>query len=192
MSKINKIIKFVKKYKTYILCITIIILSIISVIIQYIDKNNKINVNSITSEEKEEKIAVYINGAVKNPGVYYLETNARLYELLDICGGITENADINNINLAKKLVDSDMITITEKQDEIENIDYELEESSDKVNINTASKSELMSLNGIGEQTANNIINYRETIKFNDIEDLMNVNGIGISKYENIKDDICVN
>lgn len=192
MSKINKIIKFVKKYKTYILCITIIILSIISVIIQYIDKNNKINVNSITSEEKEEKIAVYINGAVKNPGVYYLETNARLYELLDICGGITENADINNINLAKKLVDSDMITITEKQDEIENIDYELEESSDKVNINTASKSELMSLNGIGEQTANNIINYRETIKFNDIEDLMNVNGIGISKYENIKDYICVN
>lgn len=192
MQKINKIIKFVKKYKTYILCITIIILSIISVIIQYIDKNNKINVNSITSEEKEEKIAVYINGAVKNPGVYYLETNARLYELLDICGGITENADINNINLAKKLVDSDMITITEKQDEIENIDYELEESSDKVNINTASKSELMSLNGIGEQTANNIINYRETIKFNDIEDLMNVNGIGISKYENIKDDICVN
>lgn len=192
MQKINKIIKFVKKYKTYILCITIIILSIISVIIQYIDKNNKINVNSITSEEKEEKIAVYINGAVKNPGVYYLETNARLYELLDICGGITENADINNINLAKKLVDSDMITITEKQDEIENIDYELEESSDKVNINTASKSELMSLNGIGEQTANNIINYRETIKFNDIEDLMNVNGIGISKYENIKDYICVN
>lgn len=192
MQKINKIIEIIKKYKTYILCLTIIILSIISVIIQYIDKNNQINVNSITSEEKENKIAVYINGAVKNPGVYYLEENARLYELLDICGGITKNADINNINLARKLVDSDMITIMEKQDETEIIEYELDEGSNKVNINTASKSELMSLNGIGEQTANKIIEYRETIKFNDIEDLMNVSGIGASKYENIKDDICVN
>lgn len=191
MKKISKILEIIKKYKSYILCIAIIILSIISIIIQYIDKNNKINLNSITAEEKQEKIAVYINGEVKNPGVYYLEPNSRLYELLDLCGGVTEKANINNINLAKKLVDSDMITITEKIDsDLEYIE-QLEENN-KININTASKEELMALNGIGEQTAIKIIEYRDTTKFNDIEDLMNVSGIGTSKYESIKEDICVN
>lgn len=191
MKKINKILEIIKKYKTYIICITIIILSIISIIIQYIDKNNKINLNSVTTEDKQEKIAVYINGEVNNPGVYYLDPNSRLYELLDMCGGITEKANINNINLARKLVDSDMITITEKTKE--NLEYlEESENSDKVNINTASKEEIMTLNGIGEQTAIKIIEYRETNRFNEIEDLMNVKGIGVSKYEVIKDDICVN
>ena len=49
----------------------------------------------------------------------------------------------------------------------------------------------MSVNGIGEQTANKIIEYRSTTKFNEIEDIMNVNGIGNSKFENIKNYICV-
>lgn len=191
MKKINKILNIIKKYKTYTICITIIILSIISVIIQCIDKNNKINLNSVTTETKKEKIAVYINGEVNNPGVYYLTPNSRLYELLDMCGGVTEKANINNINLARKLVDSDMITIAEKANEdLESVE-ELE-NDDKININSASKEELMTLSGIGEQTAIKIIEYRETTKFNDIEDLMNVKGIGISKYEVIKDDICVN
>lgn len=191
MNKLVKIKEIIKKYKTYILCMTIIILSIISVIIQYIDKNNELELNSISTKQKEEKIAVYINGEVKKPGVYYLDINSRLYELLDLCGGITENADINNINLAKKLIDSDMITIKEKiNEELE--DIEEFESEEKVNINIASKEELMTLNGIGEQIANKIIEYRKNIKFNDIEDLMNVNGIGTSKYDGIKNNICVN
>lgn len=191
MKKINKILELIKKYKSYIICIFIIILSIISIIIQHIDKNNKINLNSVTTEEKQGKIAVYISGEVNNPGVYYLETNSRLYELLDLCGGITEKANINNINLAKKLADSDMIVITEKiDDNFENIE-EIQDN-EKININTASKEKLMTLKGIGEQTASKIIEYRERIKFNDIEDLMNVSGIGRSKYEIIKEDICVN
>jgi len=190
MKKITKVLEIIKKYKTYILCIAIIILSIISVIIQYFDRNNKINLNSVTAKQKQEKIAVYINGEVNNPGVYYLEPNSRLYELLDMCGGVTENANINNVNLSKKLVDSDMITITKKVDD--NLEYIEDIEEGKVNINNASKEELMTLNGIGEQTASKIIEYRETTKFNDIEDLMNVSGIGTSKFEGIKEDICVN
>jgi competence protein ComEA len=196
MKKNKNIVEIFKKYKTYILCIVIILLSIISIVIQYIDKNNSMKVNSIEIEKKSDKIAVYINGAVKNPGVYYLEPNSRLYELLDLCGGTNENADIEKVNLAKKLVDSDMITILEKQEKNYDEDYEeetyLDENvTEKININTASKDELMTLNGIGEQTANKIIEYRKTTRFNDIEDLMNVNGIGNSKYESIKEYICV-
>ena len=200
---LKQILKIIKKYKIQIICIIIIILSIISVIIQYIDKNNNMKVNSKDVTSKDEKIAVYVNGAVKNSGVYYLNSGARMYELLDLCGGVTEKADINNINLAKKLADSDMITIPEKniksnildendETEYDNLFDEVDTKSDgKVNINTASKSELMSINGIGEQTANKIIEYRSTTKFNEIEDIMNVNGIGSSKFENIKNYICV-
>lgn len=187
-------LKIIKKYKIQIFCMAIIIVSIISVIIQYLDKNNEMKVNSQTVKNKDNKIAVYINGAIKNPGVYYLEQDARLYQLLDVCGGINENADINNINLAKKLVDSDMITIPEKR-KINELDeeeiFDEERNDNKININTATKSELMSLNGIGEQTAQKIIDYRKENYFSDVEDLLNVNGIGQSKYESIKEYICV-
>ena len=195
-TKKDKFFQFCKKYKTYIICIIIIILSIISVIFQYVQKNNQMKVNLNKIENKEDKIAVYINGAVKNPGVYYLNQNSRLYELLDICGGVTDSADINNINLAKRLVDSDMITISEKK--LEDLNEEKSEdyfdddnANEKININTASKEELMTLSGVGEQTANKIIEYRKNIRFNEIEDLMNVNGVGKSKFESIKNNICV-
>lgn len=195
-TKKDKFFQFCKKYKTYIICIIIIILSIISVIFQYVQKNNQMKVNLNKIENKEDKIAVYINGAVKNPGVYYLNQNSRLYELLDICGGVTDSADINNINLAKRLVDSDMITISEKK--LEDLNEEKSEdyfdddnANEKININTASKEELMTLSGVGEQTANKIIEYRKNIRFNEIEDLMNVNGVGKSKFESIKNYICV-
>ena len=195
-TKKDKFFQFCKKYKTYIICIIIIILSIISVIFQYVQKNNQMKVNLNKIENKEDKIAVYINGAVKNPGVYYLNQNSRLYELLDICGGVTDSADINNINLAKRLVDSDMITISEKKledlNEQKSEDYfDDDNANEKININTASKEELMTLSGVGEQTANKIIEYRKNIRFNEIEDLMNVNGVGNSKFESIKNYICV-
>ncbi len=184
------------KYKIYIICICIIVLSIISVVIQSIDRKNSLKVNNTYLNKKEDKIAVYITGAVKNPGVYYLDEGARLYNILDICGGILENADIEKINLAKKLIDSEKVVIYEKKendiDEDINLDNaEDEETIDKVNINTATKEELEKLTGIGESTANKIIEYRKKNSFIDIEDIMNVDGIGKSKFESIKDEICV-
>ena len=186
----KNIIELFKKYKVYFICGIIILLSIISLIMQYFDKKNSMKVNLNSKDVSNGKVAVYILGEVKNPGVYYLNTDARIYELLDVCGGVTDDADISKLNLAKKLVDSDMVTIPKKVEQSQEYD-ESDENESKVNINTASKEELMSLNGIGQQTADNIIEYRETMRFNDIEDLLNVTGVGKSKYENIKEDICV-
>lgn len=185
------------KYKVYIMCIIIIILSIISICVQAIDKKNAIKINGNEVKGKNNKIAVYITGAVKNPGVYYLNENSRLNELLDICGGITQNADIEQINLAKKLVDSDKINIPEKQEKIDveeniNADIEINElDNKKININEASKESLMKLDGIGQTTADSIIEYRKVQRFLEIEDIMNVPGIGKSKYEKIKENIVV-
>lgn len=191
MEKYKKIKKFVLKYKTYLICMSIILLSIISVMFQTIDKKNETIINNTNNNKHDGKIGVFINGMVKNPGVYYLEEGSRLYELLDICGGITDEADISSLNLAKKLCDSDMITINKKQEEntysVENV----ENYNEKININTATKEELKSLDGIGEQTAQKIIKYRQETKFLQIEDLLNVSGVGESKFESIKDDICV-
>lgn len=198
-----KLKKFFIKYKSYIICMTIVLLSSLSIVFQSIDRKEALKVNNENIKDYDGKIAVYITGEVKNPGVYYLdEQSARLYNLLDVCGGILEDADIEKLNLAKKLVDSEKIVITKKLEKqnIEEIEekidesegtYYIDEDAEKININNASKEELMSLNGIGESTANKIIEYRKKNSFVDIEDIMNVDGIGKSKYENIKNHICI-
>ena len=139
---------------------------------------------------------MYISGEVKNTGVYYLKKDSRIIDLINICGGLTEEADVSKINPAQKLNDSDKIIIPKKEENLNTESIEDTNESDinvqeKININTATKDELTSLNGIGEATANKIINYRNKNKFKEIEDIMNVPGIGEAKFNNIKDYICV-
>lgn len=197
-----KIKKFIFKYKVQIILIVIFVASAISIFIQDKERKDSIMINSSSIESKNDKIGVYISGEVKKEGVYYLDKDARVANLIDIAGGLTQNADISKINPAQKLNDSDKIIIPEKKDEVEeeieqiedniSVEEELEHITiEKININTATKEELETLNGIGEATANKIINYRKSNPFKEIEDIMNVPGIGEAKFNNIKDDICV-
>lgn len=190
-SKLNDIKKLIIKNKTIAFCFSIIIISSISIFIQMSDKNDRMSVSKISSKDSND-IAVYVIGCVKNPGVYYLDSGSRLYQLLDLCGGVTQDADVSSLNLSKKLSDSDMINILAKKDETENIENEENNlEKDKININTATLEELKTLDGIGEQTAQKIINYRKEQSFQSIEDIMNVLGIGESKFLNIENDICI-
>ena len=205
--KFESIKKFFKKYSKYIVCIVILILAIISIIMQHIDRKNSLILNSSTIEQKEGKIVVYITGQIKKEGVYYLDEGARLFNLIDLAGGLLDTADTDKINLAQKINDSDKIIIPKKVEKTEEVDDEtldldsdisipdedIEDiNSDKVNINTASESELKTLNGIGDSTARKIVEYRQTKKFDSIEEIMNVSGIGNAKFESIKENICVN
>lgn len=135
-----------------------------------------------------DMIAVHICGAVKKPGVYELEEGARLYDLIALCGGLTEEAAGDYINQAQKLTDGKRyyIPATEELKDLsaaERIEGgksdDDSDSKDKpVNINTADTAELMTLPGIGEAKANSIIEYRNANgKFKAIEDLMNIPGI---------------
>ena len=199
----SKIKNFLIKYKFHIILAVIFIISIISIYIQDKDRKASFSINSTKIESTDSKIGVYISGEIKKEGVYYLDKDSRIANLIDIAGGVTDKADVSKINPAQKLNDSDKVVIPAKkersiEDEIE-IDDENDElkekssssTSGKVNINNATKSELMTLNGIGDATATKIINYRKTNTFKEIEDIMNVPGIGESKFNNIKDDICV-
>ena len=163
--------------------------------------------NFVGMESINKQIVIYVTGEVNNKGVVVLEEGARVIDAIESCGGETLDADLNKINLAYVLSDGDKLYVPSIKDK-EEIEYITSESgnnviekgaggkmSDKnsvVNINTATKEQLTTLNGIGEATAEKIILYRkENGKFNVAEDIKNVPGIGDSKYEAIKDKITV-
>ncbi|WP_304341132.1 DUF655 domain-containing protein [Metaclostridioides mangenotii] len=174
---------------------------------------NKLN-EEADKKEKDGKITVYISGAVQKPGIVTINSNKRLFDAVQMLGGTTEKADLNRVNMASKLEDEKHYIVPRigevidvEDDEIASADNKGENnigagtnngesesnSSGKVNINTAELKDLDTLPGIGEATANKIIQYREENgKFNSIEDIKNVNGIGDKKYDNIKEMISVN
>lgn len=139
-----------------------------------------------------KKITVYVNGEVKNPGVYILESSSRVEDAIKLAGGFTDLADKARLNLAKKLRDEDYIYIDAKVDKKSGSSTGtaggIEEG--KVNINTATKEELMTVPGIGEVTAQNIIAYREKNgDFSTLEDLKKVGRIGDKTLEKFKEKI---
>ncbi len=155
-------------------------------------------VTNTESEEKIEKnesndvVIVDIKGEINNPGVYELTKEKRIKDAIDAAGGLKENADTSKINLSQKLKDQMMIVIPKIGEQIKQNSAEQYNENNKktVNINTASKEELMTINGIGETKAKAIISYRENKgEFTKIEDITKVNGIGKSTFEKIKENI---
>lgn len=154
-------------------------------------------IDSLEDEESEEDtvIMVHISGQVYYPGLIELESDSRVKDAVDLAGGLKKEADIDKINLAKKLEDEEKIYVPKKGEdvniEISSISNSTTSDNSKININTCTKDELMSLPGVGEVTASKIIDYRSANKFKSIEDIMNVSGIGTKKYEDLKDLIIV-
>ena len=140
------------------------------------------------SENMEENlICVYIIGAVQNPGIALVPADSRLYEVIESVGGFTENADTNLINLASTVNDGEKIVIpfietssnkteASKMHQINELYHgDASKNSGLVNINTATKEELKTLSGIGDSTADKIIEYRNNVsKFKNIEEIKNV------------------
>ena len=187
----------------------------------YVDDSEIIlsnNINDVTlntneievKEEKnnEEKVVVHVIGEVNNPGVVTLPEGSRIIDALNKAGGKTEEADLSKINLAFIVEDGTQIYIPRINENLNQVnlisdgagigviinDSDIEENKVevKVNINTANKEKLETLPGIGETTAQKIIDYRESNgKFKTIEDIKNVSGIGEAKYESLKDKITV-
>ena len=190
---ITSVLEFVSKYKSYIIIVVILITSCISLILENNKNTNSFSINDNELVKKEGLIAIYITGEVNNPGVYYIEEGMRLNDIVELCGGFKDTADLSEINLAEKLNDSDKIFIPKiVSDNYEEINLEENnDDSEKVNINTANKTQLKELDGIGDTLADNIIKYRNNSKFKSIEDILNVDGIGQAKYEKIKEYICI-
>ncbi len=168
------------------------------------------------AKEEGEKWMVDIKGAIEKPGVYEVSSTTRVIDVITLAGGLKKDANTDFLNLSRKVEDGDIIWIyTEKEiaalkEGKTTIEYVQEAchcpdvqnsaclstdtsttNSSKVNINTASKEELMSLSGIGESKAEAILAYRKKTKFQTIEDIKKVSGIGDSVFEKIKEHITV-
>lgn len=235
---IEKIKSLLLKYYQYIIIFILIITNIIVLLM----KKERIITNEIISEcPITSKLKVDIKGSVNKPGVYEMDENSRVIDIINKSGGLLENADTSTINLSKTLADQMVIYIYSKEELstlkkdpetiIQYVDNECfcpevindpcldsneiinnyitnyykddEKQTDNktnsensnysslISINKATKEELMTLPSIGESKAIKIIEYRNNSKFNSIEDIKNVSGIGSSIYEKIKDYITI-
>ena len=170
--------------------------------------NLKNNEKEKNEDKEEEMMAIHVTGEVKNPGVVKVKQGSRIEDIIEAAGGLTENADITNVNLAFEVEDGMKIRIPSNDEYNENegniIEHYITQDSGKgvivsedkssenlslvININTANETELEQLPGIGASIAGRIIDYRnKNGKFKAIEDIKNVTGIGETKFEKIKD-----
>lgn len=164
-------------------------------------ENRKTETSDSSGQEKEAECAVYVAGAVKSPGIYRYTGMARIQDAIEAVGGFKENAAKDFLNLAKLLEDGEKIVVPTKKQakkllkkqehDSERSDLtEGENTESKVNINLATKEELMTLPGIGEAKAEMIITYRtEQGGFKKPEDIMQISGIKEGVYNKIKDKI---
>ena len=219
-------LRFLKKYK-YVITIFLFMLIIFYIVFVKVnlkskEKNlvdNQVVINEVEKVEvdlKDDLVYVDIKGAVKKPGVYEINSDKKIIDVITMAGGLMENANTDNINLSKKVTD-EMVIIIYTDEEVKNsnivdtvikvidkecvcpniqndgcINTEINDSitnvNKTININTATLEELMSINGLGETKAKAIIKYREENGyFKIIDDLLNVSGIGEALFEKIKE-----
>ena len=212
-----------------IMLIIIIFFSILSFYFynhkSYIPCNcDNIALDDVGVKQANDYVYVEIKGAVNKPGVYQVENNKRINDIIKLAEGFKKDAYTDNINLSKKISDELVIYVYTKEEIKSNKSEiasdcnvnsyvinectegkvsiitsnengsEVNNSSNNklVNINTASIKELITLPGIGESKAQNIINYRNEVgSFQNIEEIKNVNGIGDATFEQLKEFITI-
>lgn len=200
-----------KTKKIFMLCI-LLLGCVLTGLWSYVgDKHNDENtVNKlITVSRAEQKkqsnrlMKVYVSGAVLMPGIYDVSMGARAYDAVEAAGGMTDEANADKVNLAKKLKDGDHVNVPfiKQSRGRSNTSAKAKDGSGNVvaaasnagiNINTASESELDSLPGIGPAMAKRIVAERERAPFASVDDLLRVKGIGPAKLAKLRSRIRVN
>ena len=146
--------------------------------------SKQINYSSNKKNNDLAKVIVHIGGEVINPGVYQCKKNSRIYTVLKKAGGPSNKADLNAINLANRVRDGQKIIVPTL------LETSQSKQNSKVNINTASQSELEKISGVGPVTAKKIIEFRkENGLYQDVDSLTKVSGIGPKTLEKVKGDI---
>lgn len=151
-----------------------------------------------TEKENNDVIKMYVDikGAVKLPGMYEVTSDMRVLNVIDMAGGLKETADDSQVNFSQRIEDQMVIYIPVEGEELSetviagtnsNTANISKDEEGKINLNQATKEELMTLSGVGEKKAEKIIEYREENgSFKTIEDLKNVNGFGEKSFESLE------
>lgn len=161
------------------------------------------------TEDRPEKLYVHVCGNVNQPGVYELQQDSRVFEAIEAAGGMTTTAAFSYLNQAELLKDGQQIYVPSQEEvdsgkvmstrnasesdetsSVQVVENVSGQDDGKVNLNTASKEELLTLNGIGDVRAQAILKYREEHgEFRSIEELMEVEGIKKGTFQKLKDQI---
>ena len=150
--------------------------------------------------EPDAKVYIDISGEVKKPGVYTFDEVPRIVEVVERAGGFTKKADVTSVNQAQTIEDGTKLVIQSKEERKQKkadkkksgADTSDSDEEGKINLNTATKEQLMTLSGIGEARALEILSYREKNgNFSKPEELMNISGIKEGIYNKLKDFISV-
>lgn len=201
----------VRKHVTKEKIITIIIILVISVVgFKLLFSKNQAKIGQfeevvltettdlVEEIENNETVKMYVDikGAVKLPGMYEVTSDMRVLNVIDMAGGLKETADDSQVNFSQRIEDQMVIYIPVEGEELSekvvagvnsNTANSNKDEEKKVNLNQATKEELMTLNGVGEKKAEKIIEYREENgSFKTIEDLKNVNGFGEKSFESLE------
>jgi len=191
----NKLIR-VFKVIFYLFLLTILVILVIGLGFTFKDNfDSQGNLVFIKKEPEENyifKSVAYISGQVIAPGVYEIEDNSRVSDLINLAGGFAPDADLDyiasKVNMSERVKDEQHIYIPSLAERAESnvagAQSDATVTGGKVNINTATKDQLDALPGVGPSTADKIIAARP---FESIEDLKDVSGIGDAKFDSIKD-----
>ena len=195
-----------RESKLLLLCILIVGCIATSIAVEYFAVEDKPLPAAATqaSTQREQTIKIYVSGAVQKPGIYDVPVNSRAYDAVEIAGGFTEKANLEKVNLAKKLKDGSQVNVPSlsarqlKERQLNGAENSgansasgIAAENQLVNINTAQLDELDTLPGVGTVTAQNIIDFRKERPFEKIEDIMLVNGIGKAKFAQLKSRITI-
>lgn len=142
------------------------------------------NTSTSFTTDTSNDCLIDLRGEVMHPGIYKVESGSLLYNVIELAGGFTPYANITNLNLVSVITSNMKIVIEKKEIDTS---FSTLPSEVKININTCTKEELLTLPGIGDSKANAILSYREKIgAFQQIEDLLKVSGIGQALFQNIQ------
>ncbi len=197
---------FTKREQIAILSVVVVILGLLGARIIFKDKEPEmadlrslpevvaVEDDAVEEEIRPKVIMVHISGQVYHPGIFELIQGDRVVDAVELAGGLTKQADLDRINLAKKLADEDKIYVPAIDEAVATGIEAISSNggSGLLNINSCTQADLESLPGIGEVIAGRVVEYRQKNRFNKPEDIMKVSGIGDAKFEQIKDLITVN
>lgn len=151
----------------------------------------KLEAKPVAEQVQEIKVTVCISGAVAKPGLYEVTKGSRAQQVIELAGGVTEEADMDKVNLAQLCKDGGHIKVPRlsKARMTRLMEEKQGNLSGKMHIslNSASERELALLPGVGAATARRIVKFRREHRFQVIEDIMKIPGIGPAKFERIKE-----
>lgn len=203
MDKLKSYTDYLKEHKKIARMAAIVFIMIVAVVffgrneekdeipVQLHVENEEAGITDSDSKAKREtEIYVDISGQVKKPGVYQVTDGTRLFEVIEMAGGLTADADKDGFNQAEVVSDGEKVIIPAKGENNDSLTGSGMTTSGLININTADSTTLQEIPGVGPATADKIIAYRsENGRFASKEDIKNVSGIGDKTYEKMKDKI---